>query len=67
MKKLKNWRNKEMSKSMNILTAMLLGGLVAIFTVVFTGSTDGVGPALGATFSLVFSILILGEDKKEDK
>lgn len=55
-----------MSKNMNILTAILIGGLVAIFTVVFTGSTDSVGPTLGSTFSLVFLILMFSDDKKED-
>ncbi|QEL53389.1 hypothetical protein [Enterococcus phage phiNASRA1] len=55
-----------MSKNMNSLTALLMGGLVAIFTVVFTGSTDVVGPTLGSTFSLVFVILIMSDDNKED-
>lgn len=56
-----------MSKNMNILTALLMGGLVAIFTIVFTGSTDSVGPTLGSTFSLVFLILMFSDDDKEDK
>lgn len=55
-----------MSKNMNILTATLIGGLVAIFTVVFTGSTDSVGPTLGSTFSLVFLILMFSDNKEDN-
>lgn len=54
-----------MIKNLEVLTALLVGGLVAIFTVVFTGSTDVVVPTLVSTFSLVFLILMFS-DKKED-
>lgn len=55
-----------MSTNLNILIAILVGGLVAIFTVVFTGSTDSVVPTLASTFSLVFLILRFSDDNKED-
>ncbi|AWH15255.1 hypothetical protein vBEfaSAL2_17 [Enterococcus phage vB_EfaS_AL2] len=66
MKKLKNWRKNKMNKNLEVLTALLVGGLVAIFTVVFTGSDDVVVPTLASTFSLVFLILMFS-DNKEDK
>lgn len=66
MKKLKNWRKNKMNKNLEVLTALLVGGLVAIFTVVFTGSDDVVVPTLASTFSLVFLILMFSDNKEDN-
>ena len=55
-----------MNKNLEVLTALLVGGLVAIFTVVFTGSDDVVVPTLVSTFSLVYLILMFSDNKEDN-
>ncbi len=57
---------KKSYKNLEVLTALLVGGLVAIFTVVFTGSDDVVVPILVSTFSLVFLILMFSDNKEDN-
>lgn len=55
-----------MNENLEVLTALLVGGLVAILSVVFTGSADSIGVVMGSTFALVLLVSNSNNNKEDN-